>query len=248
MIIVNDWVGRLGNNIIQLLNIVNIAILHEHNISFNVKHKFFDLSIIQEYFKKNTNSIKITDRYNFFYKNKIPYLNGKNAENAENAENTENVKKILNEAFLINDIIKLPENDLVIHLRSGDIFSSNPHPKYVPSPLSYYIKEINKLKYQTIHIVCEDMNNPVLTELLNIYTNSVYHKNTLENDIKIILGASNVIFSVGSFIPSLMIFSDNIKYIHPEAKKLNDLEDYYKIMIPWKNTKIQRDYILNYKY
>ena len=50
--------------------------------------------------------------------------------------------KILQEAFLIHNIHKLSENDLVIHIRSGDIFSSRPHPNYVP-PLCPTIR--NKL-------------------------------------------------------------------------------------------------------
>ena len=121
--------------------------------------------------------------------------------------------KILQKAFLINNINKLPENDLVIHIRSGDIFNSKPHPNYIPPPLSYYTKEIDKYKYEKIHIICEDTINPVTNELRKLYKNAVYEKNTLEKDIRIILGATNIIYSVGTFIPSLMLLSDNNKYL-----------------------------------
>ena len=52
MIILNKYGGRLGNNIVQLSNIINIAITYKHNIIFNVKHKYFDLSVITNYFNK----------------------------------------------------------------------------------------------------------------------------------------------------------------------------------------------------
>ena len=44
-------------------------------------------------------------------------------------QNIEERNKILQKAFLINEINKLHQNDLVIHIRSGDIFLSHPHPK-----------------------------------------------------------------------------------------------------------------------
>jgi hypothetical protein len=162
-------------------------------------------------------------------------------------QNIEERNKILQKAFLISNINKLHENDLVIHIRSGDIFSSKPHPSYVPPPLSYYTKEIDKYKYEKIHIICEDTINPVVNELLKLYKNAVYEKNTLEKDIRIILGAKNIIFSVGTFITSLMLLSDNNKAVI-KGPNNEELKEYYKIMKPWKNTIEQRNYILTYDY
>ena len=67
MIIFNNLCGRLGNNIKQLSNIIDIAIEYKHNIKFNVKKlKFFDLSVIEKYFNKYNNNEIITDKHNFF--------------------------------------------------------------------------------------------------------------------------------------------------------------------------------------
>ena len=239
MIILKAWVGRLGNNIIQLSNIIHIAIAFKHNIKINVQHRFFDVSLIEKYFNKYNNSEIMTDNNHFFYKSKL------SVSNAIFKQNIEETNKILQEAFLIKNIDKLPENDLVIHIRSGDIFKSKPHPKYAPPPLSYYTKEIDKFKYDKILIISEDTINPVVNKLRELYKNAVYKKNTLEKDIRIILGATNIIYSVGTFIPSLMLLSNNNKYLY--AKK-EGLEKYYKIMIPWKNTIEQRNYILTYDY
>ena len=265
MIIFNNLFGGLGNNIIQLSNIIDIAIAYKHNIKINVKKlNFFDLSVIEKYFNKYNNSEIIIDKNNFFYQNQLPFINEIFKTNLEERN------KLLLKAFLINNINKLDENVLVIHIRSGDIFSKNPHPSYIPSPLSYYIKKIDKCKYEKIHIVCEDTKNPVVNELLKLYKNAVYEKNTLENDIRIILGATNIIFSIGTFIPALILLSNNIKYIYgyftqnfevldniyktfiplknTKLDYFNGLKEYYKIMKPWKNTITQRNYILTYDY
>jgi hypothetical protein len=250
MIIFNNLYGRLGNNIIQLSNIIHIAIAYKHNIKFNIKKiKFFDIIVIEKYFNKYNNSKIITDKNNkssfFFDKNLMPFPKDIFIQNIEETN------QILQKAFLIKDINKVKENDLIIHIRSGDIFSSHPHPGYVPPPLSYYIQEIDKYNYETIYIICEDTKNPVVNELLKLYNNAVYEKNILEKDIRIILGATNILFSIGSFIPSLMMLSNNIKFIHTsfKSKYYNKIrQDYNKIMKPWKNTIEQRNYILTYDY
>ena len=262
MLILKKWCGRLGNNIIQLSNIIDIALKEEHNITFNVKeHKFFDISVIKNYFDKYNNE-KIYSGATHFFRDKGGFdshhsilldpspkeLCGfqKNIFN----ENAEERNKILQKAFLINNIHTLNENDLVIHIRSGDIFRRRrPHRKYMPPPLSYYIKEINKYNYEKIYIVCEDRVNPVVNKLLELYENAIHNKNTLKEDIRIILGAKNIMYSIGTFIPSLMLLSNNIKFIHkPFDSFKNEKNEYYKIMKPWKNTKTQKNYILIYDY
>ena len=237
MIISNGLYGRLGNNIIQFSNIIDIAIAYKHNIKINVSLNFFDLSIIEEYFKDYDNREIITDKFNFYYNERLPFPNDIFKQNIQERNN------LLKKAFLINNITKLPENDLVIHIRSGDIFV-NPHPAYVPPPLSYYIREINSRKYERIHIICEDTVNPVVNSLLSLYENANHEKRTLENDIKIILGATNIIQSIGTFIPSLLLFSNNIRFVHDSFK--NESQEYYKVMYPWKNTSEQNKYILSY--
>lgn len=245
MLIFDNLYGRLGNNIIQLSNIIDIALAYKHNIKINVKKlEFFDLLEIEKLFKKYYNPAIIKDKNNFFYRDKLPFPNETYNKNIEVRN------KILQKAFLINNINKLSENDLVIHIRSGDIFSERPHHKYVPPPLAYYTKQIGKYEYEKIYIICEDTINPVVNELLKLYKNAIWKKNTLEQDIRIILGATNIIFSVGTFIPSLMLLSNNNKYLYGEcsASDNKELKEYYKIMSPWRNTKEQRDYILTYNY
>tara|TARA_B100000795_G_C22767896_1_gene426547 strand:+ start:34 stop:291 length:258 start_codon:yes stop_codon:yes gene_type:complete len=84
MIILNTLYGRLGNNIIQLSNIIDIAISYKHNIKINVKKlNFFDLSVIEKYFNKYNNSEIITNKDNFFYRVRMSFPNNIFKQNIE---------------------------------------------------------------------------------------------------------------------------------------------------------------------
>jgi len=63
---------------------------------------------------------------------------------------------------------------LFIHIRSGDIFTSNnPHPAYTQPPLDFYIKIIDKENRFPIFFFVEDEKNPVVNELKKIYPSTV---------------------------------------------------------------------------
>ena len=235
MIIFNDWYGRLGNNIYQIYNVISLALINKHNICFKIRHCLFDLKVIEDYFRKYDNKQIVTDKDNFFY-TEIP----------NNFNQSKLANDIMKSAFLIKNVNKLDKNDVVIHIRSGDIFSSSPHPLYIPPPLSYYIKWLSKYDYKKIIIISEDKLNPVVNKLLELYKNAVYNKNNLNDDIKLILGATNVICSIGTFPHSLIKLSNNIK--NKYSVSTGELDEYYLVMKPWRNTKKQRDYILSYTY
>ena len=65
MIISYTWYNRLGNNIIQLKYIIDIALLYKHKIVFKTNLRFFNLQIIEDIFKQYNNNIIVTDKYNF---------------------------------------------------------------------------------------------------------------------------------------------------------------------------------------
>lgn len=162
MIISYTWYNRLGNNIIQLKNIIDIALLYKHNIVFKTNLRFFNLQIIEDIFKQYNNNIIVTDKYNFHnytsrYKIKIPDKNIKIRNN------------LLKRIFLIKEFEELDNDDVVLHVRSGDIFYLNPSQNYAPPPLSYYTELLDNHKYKKIIIVCEDRKNPVVNKLLTIY-------------------------------------------------------------------------------
>ena len=115
MIILKNF-GRLGNSILQLSNMIDIAIAFKHNVIFESDHTLFNLKIISDYFIIYNNIEFINSEDNFFSKKNLPYSKEIFEENAEERNN------LLKEAFLLKNIEKLNEEDLVVHIRRGDIF------------------------------------------------------------------------------------------------------------------------------
>lgn len=254
MIICNNWFCRLGNNIIQLYKLIRYAIYHKHNMKFNCKkHPYFNVSVIEEYFNKyNHPEILINDGWIVKNKNGVipDDIVKKNFLKHASKEEFEKINKeaidVLKQSFTIKQdtIDILEDTTIVVHVRSGDVFDKQPHMMYVPPPLSYYVNILNASHYTKIIIVCEDSVNPIVNKLLELYKNATFKKQSLTEDIKIILGAKTIINSVGSFIPFLLLLSENNKTCHSIDK--DEHKEYYTLNSPWKANTQQRDNILKY--
>lgn len=248
MIVISKWYGRLGNNIIQVLNAILLAYELQDNITMPV-HQYFNSTEINLFlepqtqmykgifyfahkirccnntiFKFNTNTdnfIKAVNKLKEFF---IPYINNlKNDKNLTNV-NTKNNSK--------------PDIKNIIHIRSGDIFDKKHHPKYIQPPISFYnnlntnILEHNAFK--SYEIISQNISNPILPLLKDKYKLK-YEESNLETDINKIINARAIIGSVGTFIPTLALFNDTLKdlYIPINITSTNFYSkfiDYYKYM------------------
>jgi hypothetical protein len=244
--------NRLGNFIIQIKHAIYMGLFYKYNIILP-KHSFFNTTYLVINKKITLKDKKITNKHNFFYKYKI-----KNIDKTLFDQNKDEVITIMKKIFVYNNIPPLGNNDLVIHIRSGDIFKKNPHKKYLTPPLSYYTNIIEKNSYDNIYLISEDKLNPCINRLLELFPKIIFNLQSLKKDIKIILGANNLVMSYGTFIPQLLNFSSNIKNIyrpsyakfiikHTGTVHITDLKEYYTLMIPWKNTPAQQNIMLNYK-
>lgn len=86
----------------------------------------------------------------------------------------------------------------------------------------------------------------------------MWNKNSLHEDLKIVLGACHIVSCVGTFIQSLSWLNPNMKkvylpsfvqnkYYYPELKfKYIDLPNFKEKMGKWKNTEDQHKLLLNY--
>lgn len=168
--------------------------------------------------------------------------------------------------------INLSIEDLYIHIRSGDIFVSKMSSYYAQPPLCFYINLIENFKFKNIYIISSDKNNPVIQKLINRYPYIIYNKNPIIQDIYSLINAYNIVISMSSFVISLIqinynlinLFDYNIynldqKYKHfhydiykyPYSKitifRMEPSIKYYKIMLWWKNSKLQRKLMIKEK-
>jgi hypothetical protein len=153
----------------------------------------------------------------------------------------------------------LPSGELVIHIRSGDIFSNRPHSGYIMPPLSYYTDILTRNNFSKVYVIASDTKNPVIPKLVNLYPTIVFNIQDLKQDIQLLLGATHVVMSFGTFTSALLVLSDHIKVIYKPSYQeglllpisgvsviSTDLGKYRDQQKPWKNTDKQRKFMLDY--
>ena len=261
---IKNWKGRLGNNIIQIINLLIHAKYLKMNVKINKLKNFINKKKII-FFPNKIETIFLHDEYNDFTHTKIKINNKEYDFNIKEVLFYESIRKELLNMFCIKrkDIINFPQKTLIIYIRSGDLFPQTQkkvHPKYISAPYYYYdyILKKYKNKYKKYILVAEDDNNPVIKKLLKNYPNIIWNKNSLHEDLKIVLGACHIVSCVGTFIKSLSWLNPNIKKVY--LPSFVGRKSYYpnlkfeKIKLPgfkeklgkWKNTEIQKNLLLNY--
>jgi hypothetical protein len=254
---VSHWYGRLGNNIQQICN----GILYSQIKGDGFISPFHEL--IEQIKLDNENNSTVVKHNRFFHYNTankdfdidIDYLYS-------------NIGKIAKEYVTPNFKFKIgqcfDDDTLVIHIRSGDIFSCEhnaPH-AYTPNPLQYYLNLIDK--YDNIIVVTEpDDYNPIINELKKIKKVTIQSKSVAE-DFSTLLRSKNIATSgTGTFAVASALCSTNIKnfycsnlylneHLNPEMVissgikvYMTELENYFKHKT-WKNNEEQRKFILEY--
>lgn len=206
-LIIKNWIGRTGNNLISLLNALFISVFNNYNLSFP-KHQILNTTSIT--FDNCNTNVKIHDENNtFYYKPKLKNINDIMFYDKSTQEK---VYKIMKKMCLI----KIPykqNNDLVIHIRSGDLFNNIKCFSTSLPPFYYYDTILSNNNFDNIYIIAEDNKNPVIQKLCKKYPNIKFEIQSLEKDIKILLSSANVIFSIGTFL-NLLVFSENIRTVY----------------------------------
>ena len=209
-------IGRCGNMLMRMKNVIQIALFYNYNIMtpknnlLKTKYIIFNPDITEE-------NEKITDTYQFFYNDKIKNINHSLWEyNIE--ESVKILKNLLKIKATKQD--KYGDNDLIIHIRSGDIFEEAYYTNkkhyvkcYIVPPLNYYINIIESNNFDNIYILAENKNNPQIDELLRIYPFIQYQSNSLEDDCDTILSAKNVAITTGTFAKELLEISEHIQNV-----------------------------------
>tara|TARA_Y100000782_G_scaffold30644_1_gene34113 strand:+ start:45889 stop:46647 length:759 start_codon:yes stop_codon:yes gene_type:complete len=251
MLLINNWTGRLGNNILQILRAIHFAKLNKHSIIKFKPHSFLSQNVItlDDY---NRNKEEISG--DFFNLSKF------NIIDPEPIIMKEHFQKYIAPIFKIKKIDKINnDNTIYIHIRSGDIFNKNPHPAYVQPPFSYYKNIIDH--YNSVNLIFEDNKNPCVNELLKI--NKVTNiSGSLNEDLQKLSSAKNLVIGFGTFGFLLYLINQNLKNIYipkyfidtlPKGSWGDDI-NIHIVNLPkyinigeWKNTFEQRKIMLEYQ-
>jgi hypothetical protein len=201
------WFGRLGNNIQQLSN--GIYFCEENGIKFtSPDHPM--ISAIELNFGNRQFKIKESS-HNWFY-----FFDGPEADFFANIEDLNYQRKFICEQYilpnlkvnrtLVND--PLPEEHLVIHLRSGDLFTHWPkmHPQ---NPLVYYMHLLNLFEFN-VSIIAEDESHPFV-EVFKKLRVPLEVLSIEDAYTKMLRAVSLATSGIGSFPMSAALCSKNLK-------------------------------------
>ena len=105
--------------------------------------------------------------------------------------------------------LNLNENDLYIHIRSGDVFIEHPNPCLGQPPLNYYLDVIKSKKWNKIHVIAENDKNPVIKELA--IRGYQYSSGRVYEDMSVLMNAVNLVVGPGSFGQAVALISKKLK-------------------------------------
>ena len=201
------WYGRLGNNIQQISN--GIYFCKKNGIHFtSPDHPMIEA--INLNFGSNQYKIPETSN-NWFY-----HFEKEHSDFDVDIDELNLLRKNICEDYIypklkvdhskLND--PLPDDVLVVHIRSGDLYTHfpNTHPQ---NPLSYYLKLYNLFESKVI-FVAEDDKNPIV-QVLQQYNLDIRIW-WIEDTYTLLLRARNLATSgAGSFAISSAFCSKNLK-------------------------------------
>lgn len=94
-------------------------------------------------------------------------------------------------------LVDLPKDILSIHVRSGDIFGSDPHPSYGQPPCGYYREIIETGNWSKIFLFAEDRLNPCI-DVVRSY-GALHVQGKLRNEIGLMVSSRNLVIGHGTF-------------------------------------------------
>lgn len=238
---------RFGNAMIQFLRVLQVSRLA------GIKTVFFPKNLLNQ---KKSFSIRGIDF--------IP-MNSTNILNCYSKHFFDPIPKLPRLHFFIESEFKtqfkkylynitIPNNTLVIHIRSGDIFRRHPFFKYGQPPCNYYLDVIHMRNWSQIILVAEDNKNPCI-KILSKEANINFKVNNLTTDLSILLNAPNLVLSRGSFGYAIILLSNKLKNLFMFNQSSSRIPDHFncvpsdkyynKILKYWKNSWIQRKMMTN---
>ncbi|SDO54084.1 hypothetical protein SAMN05216360_12628 [Methylobacterium phyllostachyos] len=114
-----------------------------------------------------------------------------------------------------------PDDQLLIHIRSGDIFSTWVAPHYPQPPLAFYKLVIQRLlrekRIGSIKMVFENRLNPVIDQLeayiANLGIPLTTQSGTLAEDVAALANGRYLVFGLGTFGPGVCHLSDHVEQV-----------------------------------
>ncbi|WP_244025367.1 coagulation factor 5 8 type domain-containing protein [Methylobacterium sp. J-048] len=162
------------------------------------------------------------------------------------------------------------DDQLLIHIRSGDIFSTWVDPHYPQPPFAFYRMVIDRLlgegRIRSVKLVFENRLNPVIAEV-EAYAGSLglpveTQSESLVADVAALVNGRYLVFGLGTFGPAICHLSERVEQVFyfasnwpqifrgiPSIDKVvevRDIAERYIKVGEWQNTDAQRRMMIDY--
>jgi hypothetical protein len=261
---------RFGNSVIQLSNAIDLAL--SHGIGRIYVPGFWWISPLTsghvaeiELCCEDAAPDEVLLSGCFYYKQSLRPLYPDRPKTIE--EFRGNLLRARVQIPLLDAPPPLPDDHLVIHIRSGDVFEDRGHPLYGQPPLAFYTLILRKAPWRQVTLVSEDRRNPVIDRLLQSSGPGlppvVHRQASLEADLQLLLRARSLAGSLGTFMPAVLALSGNVRRVlcfgglwygatlrtQADLFVVKDLEGHYSRSVlasNWRNDPFQRALMLDY--
>lgn len=219
---VDNWIGRLGNHIIQLSNAIHTAKRYRARLE-TPEHPTFGK--LQLDFRQRPGATEQPECFesSFFWPHECfgaPILHDQVRRSVLQRYVLPIVSRKTTPLYrrLFRDSRVGPDT-LVINIRSGrDIFLQDPKPQadYMQPPISFYRRIIDAGGYDDCLIVTEpDQMNPVIDALMKCRKGVRLNKHrSVYDDMHLVLAATHLVLAHSSFTWCLALMSQNLEVLH----------------------------------
>ncbi|WP_345819691.1 discoidin domain-containing protein [Methylobacterium fujisawaense] len=163
-----------------------------------------------------------------------------------------------------------PDDQLLIHIRSGDIFSTWVDPHYPQPPFAFYRMVIDRLqaegRIRSVKLVFENRLNPVIAEVEAYAAQRglpvEIQSESLISDVAALVNGRYLVFGLGTFGPAICHLSERVEQVFYFASnwpqgfqsiptigkvvEVRDREGRYMKVGEWQNTDAQRRSMVEY--
>ena len=123
--------------------------------------------------------------------------------------------------------ISLGENDLYLHLRSGDIFVTSDHSNYAQPPLQYFVDVINYKNWTNVYLLTQNFINPVILGLLEKNVTFIDTNFNFTKSIHLIVNSFNLAIGRTTFGLALSFLSRNLNLLFTFNCPTNKLPSHF---------------------
>ena len=113
---------------------------------------------------------------------------------------------------------RVQDNDLVVHVRAGDIFRRENVGNWGQPPASYYDLIVRSKSWSKVVVVSEDRSSPVVPRIESFCRargiNYEFQSGDLTEDLSVLTGARTLVVGRGTFAPAVALLSTNLSDVY----------------------------------